>query len=132
MYTYFQEEEVAAEAVDGVVEEVVEEVGGDDVPEVSLIRIMKANLKEWYLIVLGILGAAVVGSMYPVFAVIFGEILTVFARPADEILDAIHLWGGLFLVLGVVSGTAAFIKVRLFCFLLFIIFLTVFLFYCCR
>ena len=49
--------------------------------------------------------------MWPSFALLFGEILRVFALPQDEIIDEIHLWAGLFIVLGVVAGTAVFLKV---------------------
>ena len=63
---------------------------------------------------IGILGAAVSGCMWPSFALLFGEILRVFALPPDEILDEIHLWAGLFIVLGVVSGTAVFLKVHVY------------------
>ena len=59
----------------------------------------------------GMVGAAVNGCIWPGFALLFGEILKVFALPPDQILDEIHLWAGLFIVLGVVSGTAVFFKV---------------------
>ena len=52
------------------------------------------------------------GCIWPAFALLFGEILEVFARPPEEILDEVHLWAGLFIVLGVVSGTAIFCKVQ--------------------
>ena len=73
---------------------------------------MKANAKEWWIIVLGVLGSFVLGSIFPLFAVIFGQLLTVFSSPADEILGELHLYASLFLVLGVVSGIAMFIKVH--------------------
>ena len=40
-------------------------------------RIMALNAKEWWIILLGILGALINGSIFPIFAIIFGEILTV-------------------------------------------------------
>ena len=75
---------------------------------------MKANAKEWWLILLGLLATLVLGLVYPSFAVFFGEIFKVFARPADEILDGLHLWAGLFIVLGVVNGVAVFLRVSFF------------------
>ena len=60
----------------------------------------------------GVLGAGVNGCIWPAFALLFGEILDVFALPPDEILDEIHMWAGLFIVLGVVSGTGVFLKVQ--------------------
>ena len=59
----------------------------------------------------GVVGAAVNGCIWPAFAFLFGEILEVFALPPDEVLDEIHVWAGLFIVLGVVSGTGVFLKV---------------------
>ena len=38
---------------------------------------MALNAKEWWIILLGILGALINGSVFPLFAIIFGEILTV-------------------------------------------------------
>ena len=70
------------------------------------------NAKEWWLIVLGVLGAMINGSIFPLFAIFFGEILEVFGLPADEVFGEIHLWAGLFIVLGVVSGLSQFSKVR--------------------
>ena len=46
------------------------------------------------------------------FGLLLGEVLEVFARPADEVLDAIHLWGALFFLVGIVSGVGVFLKVR--------------------
>ena len=82
-----------------------------DIPEVKLTRVLHANAPEWWVIIFGLLGSLILGSIFPLFSVIFGEILEVFARPSSEILDALHLWAALFIVLGVVSGFAAFLKV---------------------
>ena len=57
------------------------------------------------------LGAAVNGMIWPSFALLFGEVLKVFALPRDEVLDEIGLWAGLFVVLGLVSGVGVFLKV---------------------
>lgn len=51
-----------------------------DLQQVPLSRIMKLNAKEWWLIVLGVLGAGVQGSIFPVFAILFGEALKVRER----------------------------------------------------
>ena len=59
----------------------------------------------------GLLGSLVLGGIFPSFAIIFGEILKVFNRPVDRILDALHPYAALFIVLGVVSGIAVFFKV---------------------
>ena len=79
--------------------------------QVSLLRVIKLNAREWWIIVVGVLGSAINGSIWPLFALLFGEILEVFSRPSDEILGAIHVWAGLFIVLGIVSGVGVFLKV---------------------
>jgi len=82
-----------------------------DIPEVPLHRVLRLNAKEWWIIILGLLGAAIGGSIWPIFAIFFGEVLAVFALPADQILNEIPLWACLFIVLGVVSGIGVFAKV---------------------
>ena len=75
-------------------------------------RIMKANAPEWWLIGLGLIGSLFLGAMNPLFAVFFGEIIEVFARPASEVLDGLHLWAGLFLAVGFAAAAGTFLKVR--------------------
>ena len=72
---------------------------------------IKLNAREWWIIVVGMLGSAINGTIWPIFALLFGEILEVFSKPASEILGAVHLWAGLFIVLGIVSGAGVFLKV---------------------
>ena len=63
------------------------------------------------MIALGLVGAIISGSIFPLFAVIFGYLLDVFTLEPDEIFDELHIWAGMFLVLGAVSGFAVFLKV---------------------
>ena len=89
-----------------------EEEEEEDIPQVSMLRVIRVNAKEWWMILLGSIGSAINGSINPLFAVLFGEIFSVFSmRRADEVLDGIHPWAGLFLAFGVVSGLAIFCKV---------------------
>ena len=84
----------------------------DDLPSVSWFRVLSINPRRWLLIfTLGILGAVVQGVIFPTFAYFFGQVLRVFTLPFNQVLGAIHLWAGLFLVLGLVSGIANFVKV---------------------
>ena len=82
-----------------------------EIPVVPLHRVLRLNAKEWWIIILGLLGAAVGGSICPMFAIFYGEILAVFALPAEEILGEVPLWASLFIVLAVVSGLGIFAKV---------------------
>ena len=82
-----------------------------DIPQVSLTRVIKMNAREWWIIILGVMAAAINGCITPLFAILFGEVLAVFALPADEVFDEIHPWAALYITLGVVAGIAIFIKV---------------------
>ena len=79
-----------------------------DIPAVSILRVMALNKKEWWMLVLGVLGSTMHACIFPLFAFIFGEILRIFALPADQVLSEIGLWAGLFLVIGFVSGLGIF------------------------
>ena len=81
------------------------------IPKVSLHRVLRLNAKEWWIIIIGILGATIGGSIWPVFSIFVSEVVALFAVPADEILGEIHPWASLFIVLGVVSGLGIFAKV---------------------
>ena len=48
-----------------------------ELADVPIKRVMALNAKEWYLILLGIIGSAINGSIFPLWAIIFGEVLTV-------------------------------------------------------
>lgn len=90
-----------------------EEEADKDIPEVSLLRVMRLNAKEWWMILIGAIGAAANGSINPLFAVIFGEIFRVFNNPnPEEVLEGIHPWAGLLVGFGFVSGIAVFLKVN--------------------
>ena len=72
----------------------------------------RLNAREWWLVIPGMLGAGINGSIYPLFAILFGGVLGVFALPADQVFGEIHFWAGMYLMIGVLSGTATFFKVR--------------------
>ena len=88
-----------------------EEEADKDIPEVSFLRVIRLNAKEWWLILIGVIGSAINGSINPLFAVLFREILVVFTN-TQTVLEEIHPWAGGFLVIGVVSGLAIFAKVH--------------------
>ena len=91
--------------------EKVQEEWDKEIPVVPLHRVLRLNAKEWWIIILGLLGAAIGGSVWPVFSIFIAEVVALFSLPADEIFGEIHLWASLFIVLGVVSGLGVFAKV---------------------
>lgn len=89
-----------------------EEDWDKDLPQVSLFRVLALNAKEWWIIILGALGAFMNGSIFPLFAIIFGEIVRAFSLRGDMIISAVGMWAGIFLVLGTMSGVGVFLKVN--------------------
>ena len=83
-----------------------------EIPSVPLTRVLAVNAKEWWMILLGVIGAALSGCLFPAFAIIFGEIFAVFALPADQIQDQINLYAGLMALLGAAAAVGIFLKVR--------------------
>ena len=82
-----------------------------DIPPVSLGKVIKVNAPEWWLIIIGVLAAMINGSVFPVYSILFGEVLRVFQMPHDQVLDEIDVWAILFLALALASGIAVFFKV---------------------
>ena len=56
----------------------------DDLPKVSILRIMKTNAREWPYILMGGLASIVMGASMPVYAILFGEVLGVLSKPIPE------------------------------------------------
>ena len=78
---------------------------------IVIIIIIKVNAPEWWLIVIGVVAATVNGSVFPVYSILFGEVLRVFQMPKEDVLDEINVWAILFLALAFGSGIAIFFKV---------------------
>ncbi len=85
-----------------------------DCVQVPLGRIIAKNAPEWWIIALGLIAAAISGTLFPAFAVFFGEVLAVLALPPGQVLDGVHLWAGLFIILAIASGVFNFLKVWLY------------------
>ena len=62
----------------------VPEPDDDDLPKVSILRIMKTNAREWPYILMGGLASIVMGASMPVYAILFGEVLGVLSKPIPE------------------------------------------------
>jgi len=78
---------------------------------VPLYRVLKLNAKEWWIIILGLIGAAFAGSLWPILGILFGEIIRTFSLPPDQVLNEVNLWAGLYMVIGLVAGTGIFMQV---------------------
>lgn len=69
-------------------------------------RLMRMNAGEWPYILLGIFGALVSGAGMPVFALVFAEVLGVFALCLDEQEAEALKWSLAFVILGAVLFVA--------------------------
>ena len=75
-------------------------------------KLLTLNKQEWWVILLGIVGAAVNGAMFPIVSVMFGGVFEAFAQPPHRVLPAVHPWAGGFIVLAMVAGVSVLAKVR--------------------
>ncbi|MEE6519414.1 hypothetical protein FKM82_031223, partial [Ascaphus truei] len=75
-----------------------------ELPDVTLSKILALNKPEWLYIVIGVIAAAVCGGIYPTFAVIFGKVIGAF-QELDPIKKSQRtiLLSLMFLTLGVIS-----------------------------
>uniref|UniRef100_F6URM6 Multidrug resistance protein 1A n=1 Tax=Ciona intestinalis TaxID=7719 RepID=F6URM6_CIOIN len=88
-------------------EEVKEEADEDeDLPDYSIMRVIRMNKPEFGYILLGCIAAAVNGGIQPVFAVLFSEILSTFALPLSEQEQRITLYSLLFVAIGAAALVA--------------------------
>ncbi|CAH1758914.1 12613_t:CDS:2 [Entrophospora sp. SA101] len=73
-------------------------------------KVVAINRPELPLVVLGLFGAIVAGSVQPVYAVIFSKIIQAFATTGDELTQEAKFWSLMFLVIAVVTMLANFIQ----------------------
>ncbi|KAK5862309.1 hypothetical protein PBY51_017719 [Eleginops maclovinus] len=88
-----------------------EEMKDEDIPPVSFFKIFRLNIPEWPYILVGTICAIINGVMQPLFAVIFSNIITVFAHPDQDIVrKRATLFSLMFVVIGAVSFVATFFQ----------------------
>ncbi|KAK3108334.1 hypothetical protein FSP39_005774 [Pinctada imbricata] len=84
-------------------------------PDASMFRVLRMNAPEWYLILFGCLAAIVNGGVQPAFAVIFAEILGVFAETdLDKQKEEVNMYVIILVALGVGSFFTYFLQGYLF------------------
>lgn len=52
-----------------------------DVPEVSFLELLKLNKPDWYIVLVGVIGAAIMGCLFPLMSIIFSDVLRVSLSP---------------------------------------------------
>ncbi|XP_062900203.1 ATP-binding cassette, sub-family B (MDR/TAP), member 4 [Mobula hypostoma] len=96
-------------AAETVIENAVEQ--DEDVPSASFFRILKMNKKEWPLLLIGTFCATINGVIQPVFAIIFSQIIAVFANTdKDVVRRETTLYSLLFLAIGGISFVTFFLQ----------------------
>ncbi|XP_055605924.1 multidrug resistance protein homolog 49 [Uranotaenia lowii] len=94
--------------------EVVEEQKEETYP-VSIFRLIKLNSPEWHYILFGCASAIVVGSSFPAFAILFGEMYGILSiADPDYVREESSFYSILFLILGLVTGLGTFLQTYLF------------------
>ncbi|CAH2282375.1 multidrug resistance 1 [Pelobates cultripes] len=81
-----------------------------DVPPVSFFKVMKLNKPEWPYFVVGVICAIINGATQPVFAIIFSEIIGIFADIGPDTRRQSTMFSLLFLALGGVSFVTFFLQ----------------------
>lgn len=70
------------------------------------------NLKEWPFILIGVIASIIMGSIGPIFALLFGDVLNLLSW---QDIEAARLksfeYSMMFLILGLTSGVAMFLQV---------------------
>ncbi|XP_038125251.1 ATP-binding cassette, sub-family B (MDR/TAP), member 4 [Cyprinodon tularosa] len=83
----------------------------EDVPMVSLFRVLLLNASEWPYILVGLICAIINGAIQPLFAVLFSKIITVFAETDQDLVrKRANFFSLMFVVIGVVSFVTMFLQ----------------------
>ncbi|XP_048487595.1 multidrug resistance protein homolog 49 [Plutella xylostella] len=94
---------MAAEEVE--VEDVDEYEDEEPIPEVSSWDILKQNLPEWHLILIGCIAAFVLGACFPVMSIVMGYIVLIFSNHDAEVVSReANFYAGLLLLNALVSA----------------------------
>lgn len=86
------------------------DMGSAETPEgvdTSLSRLMGESKPECGWVILGVIGAAFQGSVFPLFSIAFTEMVTLFYEPNIETMrDSGAFWGVMFVILAILAALA--------------------------
>ena len=86
----------------------------EEPPNCSFLKVFKMNLKEWPFIFIGVIASIAMGSVGPIFALLFGDVLHLLSWQDIEAARAKSFeYSMMFLLLGLASGAAMFLQVCL-------------------
>ncbi|ODM94055.1 Multidrug resistance protein 1A [Orchesella cincta] len=83
--------------------------------QASIRRLLALNKDEWLYMLIGTISACIQGSVMPIYAIIFGEVLQVLSDPDEEKAqkDA-NQWALAFLGIGLLAGASMFLQLFMF------------------
>jgi len=85
-----------------------EEEEGDPVDKGVSMRALKMNSGEWLTLTVGLIGAAANGATFPVFSLVFAEIVVVLTESDNN--SEVSFWAWMFFVIGVASLLANYLQ----------------------
>jgi len=77
-------------------------------------RLLKMNMPEKWLIVIGIISSVIQGALMPLYAILFGEFLKILSFPEDEAKKKSNEYALWFVALGIGAGTSMFLLMYMF------------------
>lgn len=87
----------------------------EKLPTVPLSRIMKMNSTEWPYMLAGAVGSAIQGTMIPLYAIMFGEVLGSLSTADEaEAREQGNYYAVLFLIIGIVAAVSMFVQAYMF------------------
>ncbi|XP_049836465.1 multidrug resistance protein homolog 49-like isoform X2 [Schistocerca gregaria] len=92
-------------------EDMVDESEDDNIYEAPLGRILALNKPEWAYVMIGCIASALVGTSFPMFAVLFGEVYAILSLPdSDYVTAQTKVYAIYFLGIGVIAGVGSFFQ----------------------
>jgi len=83
--------------------------------QASIRRLLALNKQEWLFMLVGTISAFIQGSVMPVYAIIFGEVLQALSEPdEDKAQKDANQWALAFLGIGLLAGTSMFLQLFMF------------------
>ena len=83
----------------------------EDLSEVPFRRFLALSSNEWWIIVIGAIGAAITGVFWPIYGLLYGEVLRAYTRPSGEVLESLYPFTVAMIATGAAVGIAYFLTV---------------------
>ncbi|KAK6044077.1 ABC transporter transmembrane region, partial [Cooperia oncophora] len=71
-------------------------------------KVFSFNRDKWGFFVLGLIACIITGTVTPVFALLYAQIIQVYSEPVDQMKGDVLFWCGAFIVIGIIHATGFF------------------------